>query len=117
MLTKKYFSISEACDMCALAPHKLRYIDKIDKKMSIVKIRGRRYYNLENINYLIQTYSDIKEPIIKKSSIRIENTEIIDRKPANFNKNPQINYQFLEKIDQLIKNFYTLAESLARVDL
>ncbi|MEM6339329.1 MAG: hypothetical protein AAF673_05355 [Pseudomonadota bacterium] len=112
MLTKKYFSISEACDMCSLAPHKLRYIDKIDKKMSIVKIRGRRYYTLENINYLIQTYSDIKEPIIKQPSIKIENTEIIDRKPANPNNN-QINYQFLERIDQLIKNFHTLAERLS----
>ena len=112
MLTKKYFSISEACDMCSLAPHKLRYIDKIDKKMSIVKIRGRRYYTLENINYLIQTYSDIKEPIIKQPSIKIENKEIIDRKLANPNNN-QINYQFLERIDQLIKNFHTLAERLS----
>lgn len=113
MLTKKYFSISEACDMCALAPHKLRYIDKIDKKMSIVKIRGRRYYTLENINYLIQAYSDIKEPIIKQPSIKIENTEIIDQKADNLNNTPQINYQFLERIDQLIKNFHTLAERLS----
>ena len=113
MLTKKYFSISEACDMCALAPHKLRYIDKIDKKMSIVKIRGRRYYTLENINYLIQTYSDIKEPINKQPSIKIENTEIIDQKADNLNNTPQINYQFLERIDQLIKNFHTLAERLS----
>lgn len=113
MLTKKYFSISEACNMCALAPHKLRYIDKIDKKMSIVKIRGRRYYTLENINYLIQTYSDIKEPINKQPSIKIENAEIIDQKADNLNNTSQINYQFLERIDQLIKNFYTLAERLS----
>ena len=113
MLTKKYFSISEACDMCALAPHKLRYIDKIDKKMSIVKIRGRRYYTLENINYLIQTYSDIKEPINKQPSIKIENAEILDQKADNLNNTPQINYQFLERIDQLIKNFHTLAGRLS----
>jgi hypothetical protein len=103
--------------MCALAPHKLRYIDKIDKKMSIVKIRGRRYYTSENINYLIQTYSDIKDSTIKQSSIKIENTEIIDRKLTNLNNSPKINYQFLERIDQLIKKFHTLAESLARVVL
>ena len=113
MLTKKYFSISEACDMCALAPHKLRYIDKIDKKMSIVKIRGRRYYTVENINYLIHTYSDIKEPINKQPSIKIENAEILDQKAENLNNTSQINYQFLERIDQLIKNFHTLAGRLS----
>ena len=112
MLTKKYFSISEACDMCALAPHKLRYIDKIDKKMSIVKIRGRRYYTMENINYLIKKYSDIEEPINKQPSIKIKNAEITNRQPITTDNNSQINYQFLERIDQLIKNFHTLAERL-----
>jgi len=96
MLTKKYFSISEACDMCALAPHKLRYIDKNDEKISIVKIRGRRYYTLENINYLIKTYSHI------------------DQQSAtdNINRLAITNKQFLERIDQLIKNFQSLAKCL-----
>lgn len=114
MLTKKYFSISEACNMCALAPHKLRYIDKIDKKMSIVKIRGRRYYTMENINYLIKTYSDIEEPTNRQPSIKIENTKITNQQPISTADNiQQINYQFLERIDQLIKNFHTLAERLS----
>lgn len=109
MLTKKYFSISEACEMCSLAPHKLRYIDKIDKKISIVKIRGRRYYTMENIKYLIKTYSDIEEPIKKQTSIKIENIELIDRQTATKTDN----YKSLERINQLIKNFHILAERLS----
>lgn len=99
--------------MCALAPHKLRYIDKIDKKISIVKIRGRRYYTMENINYLIKAYSDIEEPINKQLSIKVKNTEITEQKPVTTDNNIQINYQFLERIDQLLKNFHTLAKRLS----
>lgn len=106
MLTKKYFSISEACDMCALAPHKLRYIDKSDEKISIIKIRGRRYYTLENINYLIKTYSHLDKP----------NTENIETNKQgvvnNINSTMQINEQLLERIDQLIKSFQSLAKLL-----
>lgn len=114
MLTKKYFSISEACDMCSLAPHKLRYIDKIDKKMSIVKIRGRRYYTMENIDYLIKTYSGIDQLISKQTSPKINNTEIKNQHLIrNTDSAKQINHQFLERIDQLIKNFHALTKVLS----
>ena len=107
MLTRKYFSISEACDMCALAPHKLRYIDKSDKKISIVKIRGRRYYTIENIEYLIKTYSHLEKPNMK-------NIEINKQKAASITCNrTQISKQFPERIDQLIKNFQSLTKYLA----
>lgn len=106
MLTRKYFSISEACDMCALAPHKLRYIDKSDKKISIVKIRGRRYYTIENIEYLIKTYSHLEKPNIK-------NIEINKQKTASITSNrTQISQQFPERIDQLIINFQSLTKYL-----
>lgn len=106
MLTKKYFSISEACDMCALAPHKLRYIDKSDKKISIIKIRGRRYYTIENIDYLIKTYSHLEKPNI--GNIETTKQGVIN----NINNTMQINEQFLERIDQLIKSFQSLAKLL-----
>lgn len=102
MLTKKYFSISEACDMCGLAPHKLRYIDKSDKKISIVKIRGRRYYTIENIDYIIKTYSHLDQT--NMINIEIGSQERL----SDINNTVQINKQFLERIDQLIKNFKSL---------
>lgn len=106
MLTKKYFSISEACDMCALAPHKLRYIDKSDRKISIVKIRGRRYYTIENIDYLIKTYSHLDKPNIGNIEIEQQSTT------NNINRLEKTNKQFIERIDQLIKNFQSLAKLL-----
>lgn len=106
MLTKKYFSISEACDMCALAPHKLRYIDKSDKKISIIKIRGRRYCTIENIDYLIKTYSHLEKPNI--GNIETTKQGVVN----NINSTMQINEQFLERIDQLIKSFQSLAKLL-----
>lgn len=92
--------------MCALAPHKLRYIDKSDKKISIVKIRGRRYYTMENIDYLIQTYSHLDKPNIENIEINKQNTA------NNINSTMQINEQFLERIEQLIKNLQALAKGL-----
>lgn len=106
MLTKKYFSISETCDMCAVAPHKLRYIDKSDKKISIIKIRGRRYYTLENINYLIKTYSHLDK--LNTENIETNKQGVVN----NINSTIQINEQLLKRIDQLIKSFQSLAKLL-----
>ncbi|MDP5110232.1 MAG: MerR family transcriptional regulator [Rickettsiaceae bacterium] len=106
MLTKKYFSISEACNMCALAPHKLRYIDKSDEKISIIKIRGRRYYTKENIDYLIKIYSHLDKP--NTGNIETNKQGAIN----NINSKMQINEQLLERIDQLIKSFHSLAKLL-----
>ena len=103
MLTKKYFSISEAKDMCSLASHKLRYIDKVDKKISIVRIRGRRYYTIENINYLIKTYSDISQA---------ESTKIEPQSNSTAYKNYNSYDIFLEKIDQLINNLHSIQNRL-----
>ena len=57
MLTKKYFSISEVVKMSHISAHKLRYIEKSDPNITVVKIRGRRYYTKDNISYIKQTYS------------------------------------------------------------
>lgn len=107
MLSKKYFSISEAAYMSMLATHKLRYIDKVDKNISIVKIRGRRYYTMENIEYLISKYSNIDHPITNKTIQEPINT------PPNRQETP-IDYQFIARIDQLLSNFYNLAKDLRR---
>jgi hypothetical protein len=99
MLSKKYFSITEASDMRALAAHKLRYIDKTDQNISIVKIRGRRYYTMDNIEYLVEKYSDIDLPIINKTFQPSSDT--------------QTDHQFRARIDQLLNNFNDLAKHLS----
>jgi len=53
---KKYFSIAEVAGFTGLTTHKLRYIEKSDCNLSIIKMRGRRYYTKDSINYLKQNY-------------------------------------------------------------
>ena len=53
---KKYFSIAEVAELTGLSTHKLRYVEKSDRNLSIIKMRGRRYYTKNTINYLKQSY-------------------------------------------------------------
>ena len=53
---KKYFSITEVAELTGLSTHKLRYVEKYDRNLSIIKMRGRRYYTKDTINYLKQSY-------------------------------------------------------------
>ena len=52
---KKYFSIAEVAELTGLSTHKLRYVEKSDRNLSIIKMRGRRYYTKDTINYLKQS--------------------------------------------------------------
>jgi hypothetical protein len=61
---KKYFSIAEVSEITGLSTHKLRYVEKSDRNLSIIKMRGRRYYTKDTINYLKQSY--IINSIIEK---------------------------------------------------
>lgn len=54
---KKYFSIAEVAEFTGLTTNKLRYVEKVDQNLSIIKMRGRRYYTKDSINYLKQNYS------------------------------------------------------------
>ena len=54
---KKYFSIAEVAEFTGLTTHKLRYVEKLDQNLSIIKMRGRRYYTKDSINYLKKNYS------------------------------------------------------------
>ncbi len=60
MIPKKYFSIAEVAKLCNLPMHKLRYIEKSDTNIKVTKIRGRRYYTNQDINYIGNTYSSTR---------------------------------------------------------
>ena len=57
MLIKKYFTIADVKKITGLEIHKLRYIEKSDHKIKIFRIRNRRYYTQNDIDYIIETYS------------------------------------------------------------
>ncbi len=63
MLSKrnKYFSISEAAELTGLPPSKLRYIEKFNPLIKTIKIRDRRYYNDQVINYILDMYNSAKK--------------------------------------------------------
>jgi DNA-binding transcriptional MerR regulator len=115
MLTKKYFSISEAGNMCALPAHKLRYIDKTDKNISIIKIRGRRYYTKENLHYLVKNYSNIEQLIIEPSeepAIPIITDERMIMQTTTQDATT-IESSIIARIDQLLEKFHAILENQA----
>jgi DNA-binding transcriptional MerR regulator len=56
-IEKKYFSISEVTQETGLASSKLRYVEKSNPLVKVVKIRDRRYYTKETIAYIKKLYS------------------------------------------------------------
>ena len=58
---KKYRSIAEVSNITSLTISKLRYIEKSDPVFKVIKIRDRRYYTQENIEYLKEHYAQCKD--------------------------------------------------------
>lgn len=90
---KKYFSISETSEITSLPINKLRYIEKSDPKIKVTKIRERRYYTRQHIDYIRKHHCGtvVAEPL---SSNFIDNSSIIAR------------------IDTLIDKFHMLSANL-----
>ncbi|MDG1436272.1 MAG: MerR family transcriptional regulator [Rickettsiaceae bacterium] len=102
MLTKKYFSIAEAAKMTGLPSHKLRYIEKSDPSIKIIKIRERRYYTKNDIDYITKTFSTQATKNILQD--QISKDKILAK--AN------MNIEIIHKIDQLILKFLQLSKRI-----
>lgn len=50
-MSKKYYSISETADMLGVKAHNVRYLDDLLGK-KLTRIRGRRYYQVKDIEIL-----------------------------------------------------------------
>lgn len=96
MLSKKYYSISEVSKICNIAMHKLRYIEKSDSNITILKIRGQRYYTKADIDYI-------------RSKITANSCNNIDSN--------QEESDFVLKIDLLIAKFYNLSTALSNTQI
>lgn len=99
-MTKKYFSISEICRLCQLPLHKLRYIEKTDKNFTVTKIRNRRYYTQQNIQYLLSHYTQLN---LSTDLSKIDTASITKESTYHLN-----NTQLLKQIDQLLNKFSNL---------
>ncbi|MDR0296545.1 MAG: MerR family transcriptional regulator [Rickettsia sp.] len=96
MQDKKYYSIGEVTKLLNIHPHQLRYLECVSPNLSIHKIRNRRYYTSQDIEYLKLYMAN------KNVSIELEHSvNLLDN---------QIN-----KIDCLIKNFYDLSLTIQQI--
>jgi len=91
MLNKKYYTINEVTTFCKIHSHQLRYIEKRFSNFVILKIKGRRYYTNENIEFI-------------KLNLHLTKIQSQEALPNS--------YEMLKKIDNLIYKFYQVKMNL-----
>jgi hypothetical protein len=85
MLNKKYYTISEVTRICRIHLHQLRYLETRFPELILLKIKGRRYYTNENIEFIKLNISFVSNVI---SETNLQNSE-----------------KMLQRIDDLIYKF------------
>jgi hypothetical protein len=85
MLNKKYYTIGEVTRMCRIHLHQLRYLETRFPELIVLKIKGRRYYTNENIEFI-----KLNIPFLT---------------PVAPEQNLQNSEKMLQKIDDLIYKF------------
>jgi MerR HTH family regulatory protein len=96
MQDKKYYSISEVTKLLNIHSHQLRYLERMLPNLAIHKIRNRRYYTSQDIEYLKTHMANKSVPLELEQPV-----DLLDN---------QIN-----KIDYLIKNFYDLSLTIQQI--
>ncbi|MCP5369697.1 MAG: MerR family transcriptional regulator [Rickettsiaceae bacterium] len=74
----KYFSISETAELTGLSNHRLRYIEKSNPLIKTIKIRDRRYYTIEVINYIKKMYNHTTTSPLTESNEKVAIIHRID---------------------------------------
>ena len=92
---KKYYSINEVSQLVQIPAHQLRYFEKTTPKFCVSKIKGRRYYTTENIEFI-------------KAQFRIPTQLSLISMPEGSKYDS--NLKWVEKIDNLIIKFNGILE-------
>jgi len=103
---KKYFSISEVCEITGFPAHKLRYLEKSKTGIGIFQIRGRRYYTSEDIELIKQKLGKESEFQLNLFSPKMEETS----KKGHYNLILQST--MITRIDSLISKFTKLEQTI-----
>jgi DNA-binding transcriptional MerR regulator len=87
MSSKKYYTISEVKKLCGINLHQLRYLEIRFPELVVLKIKGRRYYSQENIEFIT-----LKLPILSEIDIDNvgQNSDIIKKINSLISKFNQI---------------------------
>ncbi len=92
---KKYSSVAEVTKLLNIKIYQLRYLESTLPRLTIRKIRNRRYYTNDDIEYLRHYL-----PKNGSNEILLNDTETTDR---------------IQKIDQLIGKFNTLSLKIRKL--
>ncbi|MGI4776188.1 MAG: MerR family transcriptional regulator [Janthinobacterium lividum] len=96
MSAKKYYTIGEVTRSLEVSASQLRYVEKILPKLSVSKIKGRRYYTIADIELI---KGKIGQLIIYNKKLAIKNVCLEENSVLNI-------------INNLISNFTKLSLSI-----
>jgi DNA-binding transcriptional MerR regulator len=99
---KRYFTIGEVSDLCAVKPHVLRYWEQEFPQLKPVKRRGnRRYYQRQDVLIIRQIRSLLYDEgfTIGGARLRLTGTEA----KSDLNQSQQIVKQLRTELEEVLK--------------
>jgi len=99
---KRYFTIGEVSELCAVKPHVLRYWEQEFPQLKPVKRRGnRRYYQRQDVLTIRQIRSLLYDQGFTIGGARLQMTG--DSAPGEDSKMNQLVGQMIGELEQLLK--------------
>ena len=103
--SKRYFTIGEVSELCAVKPHVLRYWEQEFPQLKPVKRRGnRRYYQRHEVQLIRQIRSLLYVDGFTISGARnqLDHDSEVDGKPLVSNYREQIVADLIREIDEVV---------------
>ncbi len=99
---KRYFTIGEVSDLCAVKPHVLRYWEQEFPQLKPVKRRGnRRYYQRQDVLIIRQIRSLLYDEGFTIGGARLRLT--VDEAKSDVTQSQQIIKQLRMELEQVLK--------------
>jgi len=99
---KRYFSIGEVSELCAVKPHVLRYWEQEFPQLSPVKRRGnRRYYQRQDVLTIRQIRSLLYDRGFTIGGARLQMSG--EASPSNTNQLPLLVTRMITEMQQILE--------------
>ncbi len=99
---KRYFTIGEVSELCAVKPHVLRYWEQEFPQLNPVKRRGnRRYYQRQDVMTIRQIRSLLYDQGFTIGGARLQMSS--DSNPVDSNQFNQLVAQMIGELEQVLK--------------
>ena len=103
--SKRYFTIGEVSDLCAVKPHVLRYWEQEFPQLKPVKRRGnRRYYQRHEVQLIrqIRTLLYVDGFTISGARNQLDHDSEVDGKPLVSDYRNEIVSDLIREIDEVV---------------